>query len=72
MAKADETAPKANQGATQLPDAPPATQEEKIPAVFLTNCKHNRELYEAGQRVDLPEDVYAELLEAKAIRPIGE
>jgi hypothetical protein len=43
-----------------------------IPAVFLTNCKHDKDLYRAGQRVDLPEAVYAELLQAKAIRQVGE
>lgn len=46
--------------------------QEKIRVEFLTNCTHNRDRYYAGQREGLPEDVVEVLLEAKAVRRLGE
>lgn len=39
---------------------------------FLTNCTHNRDRYHAGQKTDLPEDVFDALSKAKAVRRLGE
>ncbi|WP_028559024.1 hypothetical protein [Paenibacillus pinihumi] len=43
-----------------------------VRAICLTNVKHNRDLYRAGQKLDLPEDVFDTLHEAKAVRRLGE
>ncbi|RJX40878.1 hypothetical protein D3P09_02310 [Paenibacillus pinisoli] len=39
---------------------------------FLTNVKHDTDYYRAGQREDLPKQVFDTLLAAKAVRRLGE
>lgn len=46
--------------------------KETIRVEFLTNCTHNRDRYQAGQRADVPEDVFDALSKAKAVRRLGE
>lgn len=51
---------------------PTPEPQETIRVEFLTNCTHNRDRYNAGQRESLPEDVFEILLKAKAVRRLGE
>ncbi|KZS45708.1 hypothetical protein AWU65_07165 [Paenibacillus glucanolyticus] len=68
-----ETQPAQNPSVASGDGSPPTAKQKKtIRAVFLTNCTHNRDRYQAEQKVNLPEDVFNELLQAKAIRPLGE
>jgi len=64
------------QAATTEAHGPNAKEQPEQPtlvrAVFITNAKHDRTRYHAGQKVELPEDVYEVLLQAKAIRPVEE
>lgn len=52
------------------PPAPPTPPEpiRTVRALFLTNCSHNRDRYQAGQKEDLPEDIFNILFAAKAVR----
>lgn len=43
-----------------------------VRALCLTNVKHNQDYYRAGDKLDLPQDVFHVLMAAKAIRPLGE
>jgi hypothetical protein len=54
-----------------VPPAPPEPPKT-VRVEFLTNVKHNRELFQAGQRCEVPEAVYLELQAAKAVRQLGE
>lgn len=58
----------------QQPPAPPEQPEPPVmvSVVCLTNIKHDKDFYQAGQRVDLPEEVFAALQRAKAVRRIGD
>lgn len=47
-------------------------QQKTIRAIFLTNCTHNRDRYEAGQKEDLSEELFEVLYEAKAVRRLEE
>lgn len=53
-------------------ETPQEEMPELIPVVFLTNCTHNHDRYHAGQKEDLPDDVFEILLKAKAVRRLGE
>jgi mannose/fructose/N-acetylgalactosamine-specific phosphotransferase system component IIB len=44
----------------------------KVKGVIVANVKHNKDRYQAGQRVELPQEDYDVLLAAKVIRPIEE
>lgn len=56
------------EGKDQFPPDPPQT----VRVEFLTNVKHDRDFYRAGQRGDLPEQVFETLQAAKAVRRLGE
>ncbi|TNJ68220.1 hypothetical protein FE784_00740 [Paenibacillus hemerocallicola] len=62
--------PESNEQGPASPDAPEPPR--MVRALFLTNVKHNLDYYDAGQKNDLPEDVFVTLMRAKAVRLIGE
>ncbi|RXZ77257.1 hypothetical protein EBB07_33840 [Paenibacillaceae bacterium] len=58
----------AGDGPATLPEPEP----ELVKAVVIANCKHNRDRFTVGQRIEVSAEDYKVLLEAKVIRPVGE
>lgn len=66
--------PPADQTGDKQPPSPPEPPRppETVWGVCLTNIKHDRTHYRAGDKVEFPVDTFRELLVAKAVRQLGE